>query len=66
MLASFICGRFFLNRRVGEMYETLDGIAHFEVIRSDPGSPWGWRADACTYHEDYIWDTADAAAEAAL
>jgi lipopolysaccharide transport system ATP-binding protein len=50
----------------GEMYEVLDAVAHFEVIRSDPASPWGWRADACTYHEDYIWNAVDVAAEPVL
>ena len=47
----------------GEFYEGLDGVAHFEVIRSDPGSPWGWRSDACTYFDDYAWDAVDATTE---
>jgi lipopolysaccharide transport system ATP-binding protein len=50
----------------GTLYETLEGIAHFEVIRSDAASPWGWRAEACAYHEEYVWDTVDSKAEALL
>jgi lipopolysaccharide transport system ATP-binding protein len=47
----------------GELYETLEGAAHFEVVRSDSGSPWGWRADTCSYHEDCAWDTSDVTLE---
>jgi lipopolysaccharide transport system ATP-binding protein len=50
----------------GEMYEILDGVAHFEVIRSDPAPLWGWRQDVCVYHEEYNWDTVDSEAEAVL
>ena len=38
-----------------EIYETLDGICHFEVIRTDSTNPWGWNPDDCTYHEDWNW-----------
>jgi lipopolysaccharide transport system ATP-binding protein len=61
-------GQFYLRTYLseppgGETYEMLDGVGHFEVIRSDPASPWGWRADVCTYHEDYSWHAVDVAAE---
>jgi lipopolysaccharide transport system ATP-binding protein len=46
-----------------EMYETLDGICHFEVVRSDRNVLWGWRPEACAYHEPYTWTVADARAK---
>jgi lipopolysaccharide transport system ATP-binding protein len=49
----------------GELYETLEGVAHFEVIRSDQGSPWGWKSDTCSYHEDSVWETSDVRLEPA-
>jgi homopolymeric O-antigen transport system ATP-binding protein len=39
----------------GEVYEMLDGIANFEVVRTDTGSPWGWRPEVCAYHEYHEW-----------
>ena len=64
-------GQFYLRTYLaeppgGDQYEMLDGVAYFETIRDDPASPWGWRADACTYHEEYSWNTVSAAAETVL
>jgi lipopolysaccharide transport system ATP-binding protein len=39
----------------GELYETLDGICAFEVVKADTTGLWGWRPEACAYHEDYNW-----------
>jgi hypothetical protein len=41
------------------MYDIVDGICSFEVLRTDRVVPWGWRADACVYHEKYTWNVAD-------
>jgi lipopolysaccharide transport system ATP-binding protein len=62
-------GRFYLRTYLGEpaggeVYETLDGVAHFEIMRSDEAPPGGWRSDACVYDEDYVWNTVDAIADA--
>jgi lipopolysaccharide transport system ATP-binding protein len=62
-------GRFYLRTYLseppgGEVYETLDGVAHFEIVRSDEAPPWGWRSEVCAYDEDYAWNTVDAVAEA--
>jgi lipopolysaccharide transport system ATP-binding protein len=53
-------GKFYLRAFLaeppgGEVYETLDAICHFEVVRSDHNIVWGWRPDACAYHEQYAW-----------
>ena len=49
--------RAFLSEPPGaEEYETLDGICQFEVVRSDRNTPWGWRPEACVYHEQYSWE----------
>jgi len=39
----------------GETYEVIDAICHFEVVRTDKTSLWGWRPDVCTYHELCEW-----------
>jgi lipopolysaccharide transport system ATP-binding protein len=38
-----------------EIYEKLDGICSFEVIRTDKTNPWGWNPDDCAYHEHWHW-----------
>jgi lipopolysaccharide transport system ATP-binding protein len=43
-----------------EVYETLDGICQFEVVRTDRSVPWGWRPEACAYHEHCRWGVANA------
>ena len=46
--------RTFLSEPPGsEVYETLDGICHMEVVRTDETIPWGWRSEACAYHEQW-------------
>jgi lipopolysaccharide transport system ATP-binding protein len=39
----------------GEIYEQLDGICNFEMIRSDRAVLWGWRPEVCAYHEQCLW-----------
>ena len=39
----------------GELYEKLDGICSFEVIRTDKNIAWGWSPDDCAYHEQWDW-----------
>jgi ABC-type polysaccharide/polyol phosphate transport system ATPase subunit len=63
-------GQFYISTHLSEppgaeLYETLEGVAHFEVVRSDSGSPWGWRADVCGYHEDCAWETSEVTLEPA-
>lgn len=41
-----------------EVYDIVDGICSFEVMRADRVVLWGWRADACVYHEKYAWSIA--------
>jgi lipopolysaccharide transport system ATP-binding protein len=53
-------GRYYLRMYLSEppggtVYETLEGVCHFEVVRTDKQTLWGWRPDACAYHEDYVW-----------
>jgi lipopolysaccharide transport system ATP-binding protein len=49
-----------------ELYEALDGICQFEVVRTDRFVPWGWRPEACAYHEEYMWSVADVARREAI
>jgi lipopolysaccharide transport system ATP-binding protein len=43
----------------GKVYETMDEVCGFEVTRTDMQVPWGWRPEACVYHEECIWTTTD-------
>jgi ABC-type polysaccharide/polyol phosphate transport system ATPase subunit len=60
-------GRFYLRANVseppgGELYEVLDGICPFEVVRPNEQVLWGWRPEVCVYHEQYVWTAVDAEA----
>jgi lipopolysaccharide transport system ATP-binding protein len=39
----------------GEIYEKLDGLCAFEVIRIDDNRLWGWDPSGCAYFEDHSW-----------
>jgi lipopolysaccharide transport system ATP-binding protein len=53
-------GQFYLRTYLteppgGEVYEQLDGICAFEVVRTDEVMLWGWHPEACSYHERWEW-----------
>jgi lipopolysaccharide transport system ATP-binding protein len=53
-------GQFYLKTHLtelpgGEIYEQLDGICPFEVVRTDEAILWGWHPEACSYHERWDW-----------
>jgi ABC-type polysaccharide/polyol phosphate transport system ATPase subunit len=53
-------GQFYLKTHLseppdGEVYERLDGICPFEVVRTDETILWGWHPEACSYHERWEW-----------
>jgi len=48
----------------GEVFESVDGICPFEVVRTDRQIPWGWRAEACAYHENWEWKELSVSSEA--
>jgi lipopolysaccharide transport system ATP-binding protein len=43
----------------GPIYEILDGICAFEVIRVDKTQLLGWRPEVCTYLEEHAWEAVD-------
>jgi hypothetical protein len=43
----------------GPIYEILDGICAFEVIRIDKTQLLGWRPEVCTYLEEHAWEALD-------
>jgi lipopolysaccharide transport system ATP-binding protein len=62
-------GKFYLRAFLsgppgGDVYETLYAICHFEVVRSDRNIAWGWRPEACAYHEQYTWTAANVTTKA--
>jgi lipopolysaccharide transport system ATP-binding protein len=57
-------GRFHLRTFLGEppggeIYEMLDRICPFEVVRTDKNIVFGWRPNAYAYHEDWSWTAKD-------
>jgi lipopolysaccharide transport system ATP-binding protein len=53
-------GRFHLRTHLtdppgGEIYEKLDGVCPFEVVRTDDPILWGWHPENCVYHEEWDW-----------
>lgn len=45
----------------GEMYEVLDGVCTFEVVKETVATLWGWRPESCVYHEEYSVSLLDCA-----
>jgi lipopolysaccharide transport system ATP-binding protein len=39
-----------------EVYERLDGVCAFEVVRTNDVILWGWRPENCAYHEQWSWN----------
>src|SRR5262249_21850894 len=53
-------GRFHLRTHLteppgGEIYERLEGVCVFEVVRTD-SRLWGWHPEQCAYHEQWSWN----------
>lgn len=38
------------------VYERLEGICSFEVVRTNQHISWGWRPELCTYFEEFDWE----------
>jgi lipopolysaccharide transport system ATP-binding protein len=45
-----------------EVYEMLDGLCPFEIVRTGEMVLWGWRPNVCAYHEEWSWSVAEGAA----
>ena len=39
----------------GDVYERLDDISPFEVVRTDEAILFGWHSETCAYHEKWEW-----------
>ncbi len=39
----------------GELYDMLDSVCSFEVVRTTDSVMWDWRSEACVYFEDFSW-----------
>jgi lipopolysaccharide transport system ATP-binding protein len=50
----------------GWVYEILDGICPFEVIRIDKTQLFGWRPEICTHFEEHDWKAVDATSDSAI
>jgi hypothetical protein len=54
-------GRFHLRTHLagppgGEVFERLDTICAFEVVRTNDTVLWGWHPENCAYHEEWVWN----------
>jgi lipopolysaccharide transport system ATP-binding protein len=47
------------EQRGGYLYEYLDGICAFEVVRVDDAEIGRWRPEVCAYHEPHAWTLRD-------
>jgi lipopolysaccharide transport system ATP-binding protein len=47
----------------GEVYEKLDAICAFEVVRTNDTVLWGWHPEYCAYHEEWVWSIERAESE---
>ena len=53
-------GQFSINTHLteppgGEVYERLENICHFEVVRTNDAMLFGWDPAFCAYHETWEW-----------
>jgi lipopolysaccharide transport system ATP-binding protein len=53
-------GQFYLKTYLaeppgGDIYEELDGICQFEVVRTGETNLWGWHPETCSYYERWEW-----------
>src|SRR5262249_11144575 len=39
----------------GRFFEELQSVCPFEVVRLGESVLWGWRPEACVYHEEGQW-----------
>ena len=46
-----------------EVYEMLDGLCPFEIVRTGEAVLWGWRPNVCAYHEECSWSVAEEMSE---
>jgi lipopolysaccharide transport system ATP-binding protein len=51
--------RIVILETAGYIYENLDGICSFEVVRIDKTQFWAWRPESCVYHEEHVWKAVD-------
>jgi lipopolysaccharide transport system ATP-binding protein len=54
-VGSFSLRTYLTEPPLGASFERLEGICPFEVIRTDRNPLWGWRSEACVYHEQWRW-----------
>ena len=59
-------GKFYLRTYLSEppnqeVYEMLDGLCPFEILRTGDTVLWGWRPNVCAYHEECSWSVTEGA-----
>jgi lipopolysaccharide transport system ATP-binding protein len=46
---------YFTDPPGGQSYQRLEGVCQFRVVILNKTTLWGWRSEACTYHEEAEW-----------
>ena len=54
-VGQFSLKAYFADPPGGQSYQRLEGICPFSVVILNKTTLWGWRSEACTYHEEAEW-----------
>jgi len=56
-VGQFSLTAYFSDPPGGQSYQHLEGVCQFRVVILNKTTLWGWRSEACTYHEEAEWVT---------
>jgi lipopolysaccharide transport system ATP-binding protein len=54
-VGQFSLTAYFSDPPGGQSYHFLEGVCQFRVVILKKTTLWGWRSEACTYHEEAEW-----------
>jgi lipopolysaccharide transport system ATP-binding protein len=54
-VGQFSLTAYFSDPPGGQRYQHLEGVCRFRVVILNKTTLWGWRPEACTYHEEAEW-----------
>ena len=54
-VGQFSLKAYFSDPPGGQSYQRLEGVCPFNVVILNKTTLWGWRSEACTYHEEAEW-----------
>jgi lipopolysaccharide transport system ATP-binding protein len=54
-VGQFSLKAYFSDPPGGQSYQRLEGVCQFRVVILNKTTLWGWRSEACAYHEEAEW-----------